>query len=66
MVIEGVIKDFAISFQDAGDLRIDKSNEFKVSLTFEQQNILHISITDNGFGEFYEPIYKAITRTVTL
>lgn len=66
MVIEGVIKNFTMSFQDVGELRTDKSNEFKVSITFEQQNIMHISIADNGFGEFYEPVFKTVTRTETI
>ena len=57
-VIEGVIKDFTVPIPGSNMLRKDKTNEFEVSLTFTQQNFLQVTITDRGFGEFYEPTFE--------
>ena len=65
-VIEGVISEFVISVPDSEKLRKDKSNLFSVSLTFLQQNLLQVSLTDVGFGEFYEPVFKRISQDFNL
>ena len=61
-VIEGVIKEFTINIPDNYKLRNDKSNQFEISLTFIQQNVMDISIADVGFGEFYEASHERITK----
>jgi hypothetical protein len=56
-VIEGVVKEFGVTIPNSDKLRKDKTNQFEVSITFEQQNLLAINLTDIGFGEFYEPMF---------
>lgn len=61
-VIEGVIKEFTINIPDNYKLRNDKSNQFEISITFIQQNVMDVSIADVGFGEFYEASHERITK----
>ena len=61
-VIEGVIKEFTINIPDNYEFRNDKSNQFEISLTFIQQNVMEVSIADIGFGEFYEASHERITK----
>ena len=61
-VIEGVIKEFTINIPDNYKLRSDKSNQFEISFTFIQQNVMDVSIADVGFGEFYEASHERITK----
>lgn len=61
-VIEGVIKEFTINIPDNYKLRNDKSNQFEISFTFIQQNVMDVSIADVGFGEFYEASHERITK----
>lgn len=65
-VIEGVVKDFVVAIPDSAKLRKDKTNEFEVNLIFSQQNILEITLIDNGFGEFYEPVFESVPMDVVL
>lgn len=61
-VIEGVINDFTINIPDNYKLRSDKSNQFEISLTFIQQNVMDILVADIGFGEFYEASHERILK----
>ena len=61
-VIEGVIKEFTINIPDNYVLRNDKSNQFEISLTFIQQNVMDILVSDIGFGEFYEASHERIMK----
>ena len=61
-VIEGVIKEFTINIPDNYKLRNDKSNQFEISITFIQQNVMDVSIADVGFGEFNEASHERITK----
>ena len=53
-VIEGVVRDYPVAIPDNMELRSDKTNLFEISLLFLQQNLLQITLTDKGFGAFYE------------
>ena len=65
-VIEGVIKEFVVGIPEKYQVRQDKSNLFEVCMTFLQQNLLQITVTDKGFGEFYEPTFQQFTRDINL
>ena len=46
------------------DLRDDKTNLFELGFEFIEQNIVNISLTDKGFGEFYESNRRMTPRQV--
>ena len=63
-VIERVIKEVPIAIPDNMDLRDDKTNLFELGFEFIEQNIVNISLTDKGFGEFYESNRRMTPRQV--
>ncbi|MBO6134771.1 MAG: hypothetical protein J6O09_03255 [Lachnospiraceae bacterium] len=65
-VIEGIIKEFVVDIPGSDKLRDDKTNEYEVSLKFLQQNLLQVTLTDIGFGEFYESQIKSSSREIEL
>lgn len=65
-IIEGIITDFSVAVPEGTRLRKDKTNLFEVALTFSQQNLLEVRLTDIGFGEFYEPVAGSVPNEVNL
>lgn len=53
-VIEGVINKKFVALPEGSGRRTDKTNMYEVKIEYSQQNIMDVSITDKGFGEFYE------------
>lgn len=61
-VIERVIKEILIAIPENIELRNDKTNLFEIGFEFVEQNLVNISLTDKGFGEFYESSRFSINK----
>ena len=53
-VIERVVNEVSVSIPEKMVLRDDKTNLFQIRFEFLEQSFLDITISDKGFGEFYE------------
>lgn len=65
-VIERVIKEIPIAISEKIVLRDDKTNLFEIRFEFLEQNLVQISLTDKGFGEFYESSGDMTPRKVEI
>lgn len=65
-VIERVINEVPIAIPEKVKLRKDKTNLFELGFEFTEQNLMEVSLTDKGFGEFYESSKSMINKTVYL
>ena len=53
-VIERVVTEERLSIPNNMTLRNDKTNLLQIRFSFSEQRIMQLSLTDKGFGEFYE------------
>lgn len=53
-VIERVVTEEKLSIPNNMTLRNDKTNLLQIRFSFSEQRIMQLSLTDKGFGEFYE------------
>ena len=53
-VIERVVSEEKLSIPSNMILRNDKTNLLQICFSFSEQRIMQLSLTDKGFGEFYE------------
>lgn len=65
-VIERVVKEVPVAIKEKIVLRKDKTNLFEIGFVFSQQNLVDISITDKGFGEFYESSKESSMQSVDI
>ena len=65
-IIERVVKEVPIAIPEKMVLRKDKTNLFEIGFEFAEQNRVEISLTDKGFGEFYESSGQTVNRSVDI
>ena len=65
-VIERVAKEVPVAIKEKIVLRKDKTNLFEIGFVFSQQNLVDITITDKGFGEFYESSKETSMKSVDI
>ena len=65
-VIERVVSEVPIAIPDTAVLRDDKTNLYQISFVFVEQGLLHVTISDKGFGEFYEATIANATRDIII
>ena len=53
-VIERVVTEEKLSIPSNMILRDDKTNLLQISFSFSEQRIMQLTLSDKGFGEFYE------------
>ena len=53
-IIEREMDEISIAIPEKIQFRDDKTNLFEIGFLFSEQNVMQISLTDKGFGEFYE------------
>ena len=61
-VIERVVREIPIAIPENMKLRKDKTNLFELGFEFVERNLVEISLTDKGFGEFYESNKATTTK----
>lgn len=65
-VIEGVITDKSVNITDDIKLRPDKTNILEVRILFLQQKLFEVTITDKGFGAFFEASLASTEKQIEL
>ena len=65
-IIERVVTEVPIAIPEKMVLRKDKTNLFEIGFEFAEQNRVEISLTDKGFGEFYESCGQTVNRSVDI
>lgn len=65
-IIERVVTEVPIAIPEKMVLRKDKTNLFEIGFEFAEQNRVEISLTDKGFGEFYESSGQTVNRSVDI
>lgn len=65
-IIERTATEVPIAIPEKVSLRKDKTNLFEIGFVFSQQNLVDISITDKGFGEFYESSKESSMKPVEI
>ncbi|MBO6119703.1 MAG: hypothetical protein J6P02_04495 [Lachnospiraceae bacterium] len=65
-VIERVLKEVSIAIPENVELRKDKTNLFELGFNFSEQNLVYVSLSDKGFGEFYESSKGTTTKRVDI
>lgn len=65
-IIERVVTEVPIAIPEKMVLRKDKTNLFEIGFEFAEQNRVEISLTDKGFGEFYESSEQTVNRSVDI
>lgn len=65
-IIERTAAEVPIAIPEKIVLRKDKTNLFEIGFVFSQQNLVDITITDKGFGEFYESSKETLMKQVEI
>ena len=63
-VIERVVKEVSIAIPEKIKLRKDKTNLFELGFVYSEQNLIQASLTDKGFGEFYESSKETTNKPI--
>ena len=63
-VIERVVKEVSIAIPEKIKLRKDKTNLFELGFVYSEQNLIQASLTDKGFGEFYESSKETTNKSI--
>lgn len=65
-VIERVVTEEVLSIPSNMILREDKTNLLQISFSFSEQRIMQLSLSDKGFGEFYESTVANTSKEIKI